>query len=143
MIPLWLAAFLPGIRTVLGEAWTALRSPVTLILLGLLAAAIWTAAVWNMATDRARSACEADALRSRIAVLEREVESAAASARTARAFADENEAAAAEMKRERDDYAAQLAKRPAPAACAFDGDDVRRLMRNGKPAAKPARPRAP
>lgn len=140
---LWLAAFLPGIRTVLGEAWAALRSPAALVMIGLLLAAGWTAAVWNMATDRARSSCEADALRSRIAVLEREVESATASARTARAFADENEAAAAEMKKERDDYAAQLAKRPAPAACAFDGDDVRRLMRNGKPAAKPARPRAP
>lgn len=140
---LWLTAFLPGLRTVLGEAWAALRSPVTLILLGLFLAAGWTAAVWNMATDRARSSCEADALRSRIAVLEREVESATASARTARAFADENEAAAAEMKKERDDYAAQLAKRPVPAGCAFDSDDVRRLMRKSKPAAKPVRPRTP
>lgn len=143
MIPLWLAAFLPGLRTVAAEAWSAIRSPVTLVLIGLLAAAGWTAAVWGMATDLARSACEADALRSRIAVLERELESATASARTARIFADENEALAAEMKKERDDYAAQLAKRPAPAGCAFDPDDVRRLMRKSKPAAKPVRPRTP
>ena len=132
----WLGALLPGARDLAGNAIGAFRSTWFIALMVAAAFAAWTLWIWHEASGSARAECQAAALQSRIAVLERQLEAANASAKSAERAAAERESAALLMQKERDAYAAYLATRPLPPSCAFDARDVDRLMRRG-PAARP------
>jgi hypothetical protein len=72
-------------------------------------------------------ACDAANLRAEIAILQADLRIANAAAADAENLAKDNEAAAADLRKQRDAYVDELKKRPQGARCLLDADDVRRL----------------
>lgn len=130
-----LLAALPALRAVGAQMLDGVRSPFALVLIGVLALAGWSIAVYRAGSEAAQSTCRAAALEAEIAALRRDLMAAKITAEIAASQAQERAALADTLQKERDDYAAALARRPRPAVCGFDDDDVRRLLRGGSPKA--------
>lgn len=118
-----LLAALPSLRA----AWAFLSSPFgrwLMVVVGVGYAGLYG---YNHGLESARAECQAEALRARLVIAERDLAIAKAAAEDAGTRASGIEAAAAVAERKVKDYEAELAARPAIPACRLDERDAQRL----------------
>lgn len=141
MIPVGLGL---GLKAFLGGAWAALTSPVVWVSLGALALVASHGLAYREGAASEAARCDAAALRTRVAALERDLQVAAAAAASSEEKTSELEGIAAAAQKQVADYVAELARRdnagpgpppgadarpPAPPVdvCRIDPTDGRRL----------------
>lgn len=103
-----------------------LRSPLGLVLVGGLAALLFTSYVYNKGYEAASLECQAGALKTEIDILKRDIQVAQEAEQEAERLANETAARAIEMEERVRAYEEELASRP-DGACVLSDADLERL----------------